>query len=227
MIDSTLTPRVDNTLPYSTGPLCTPRHIFPAIRCPANAGSALSVERNGTCFVALQPGIVSLIQQTGHLRQGKMAELDVGSQAPDFTAKTDSGGEISLQSMRGKKVILYFYPKDDTSGCTTEACAFRDHIDAFRATGTEIVGVSKDSWKEHENFKAKYDLPFTLISDADGVVCEAYGVLVLKKHYGREYMGIERSTFLIDPDGVIRRIWRKIRVPGHVDDVLGEVVAEG
>jgi peroxiredoxin Q/BCP len=156
-----------------------------------------------------------------------MAELDIGSQAPDFTAKKDGGGELLLQSMRGKKIILYFYPKNDTSGCTKEACAFRDHIDAFRAAGAEIVGVSKDSVKKHDNFKAKYDLPFTLVSDGKGVVCEAYGVWVLKKLYGREYMGIERSTFLIDAAGVIQRIWRKVRLPGHVEEVLDEVRAEG
>ena len=146
--------------------------------------------------------------------------IDVGDQAPDFTLPTDGGGELKLSSLRGKKVVLYFYPKDSTPGCTTEAENFRDTIGEFSKAGTDIVGVSKDSVKRHDNFKAKYDLPFALVSDTDGEACEAYGVWVEKKNYGRTYMGIERSTFLIDEKGKIANVWRKVRVKGHVDAVL-------
>jgi peroxiredoxin Q/BCP len=146
--------------------------------------------------------------------------LDVGDNAPDFTLPTDGGGELTLSSLRGKKVVLYFYPKDMTPGCTTEAEGFRDAIRDFAKADTEIVGVSKDSVKRHDNFIAKHDLPFRLVSDADGTACEAFGVWVEKKNYGRTYMGIERSTFLIDEQGKIAEVWRKVRVKGHVDKVL-------
>jgi peroxiredoxin Q/BCP len=146
--------------------------------------------------------------------------LEVGDKAPDFTLPTDGGGEVSLKTLKGKKVVLYFYPKDDTPGCTTEACGFRDLMPDFSKAGAEIVGISRDSAKRHDNFKARYDLPFTLASDGDGTVCEAYGVWVEKLNYGRKYMGIERSTFLIDGNGRIAGIWRKVRVKGHVEAVL-------
>ena len=146
--------------------------------------------------------------------------LDVGDSAPDFTLPTDGGGELTLSSLRGKKVVLYFYPKDMTPGCTTEAEGFRDAIRDFAKANTEIVGVSKDSVKRHDNFIAKHDLLFRLVSDADGAACEAFGVWVEKKNYGRTYMGIERSTFLIDEQGKIAEIWRKVRVKGHVEKVL-------
>ena len=151
-----------------------------------------------------------------------MAELDVGSKAPDFTASTDSGGELSLQSLRGKIVVLYFYPKDDTPGCTTEACGFRDAVGDFSKAGAEIIGVSKDSVARHDKFKAKYKLPFTLVADEDGTLCEAYGVWQEKKNYGKAYMGIVRSTFLIDENGKIAAAWRNLRVKGHVEKVLEE-----
>lgn len=151
-----------------------------------------------------------------------MAELDVGSKAPDFTASTDSGGELSLQSLRGKIVVLYFYPKDDTPGCTTEACGFRDAVGDFSKAGAEIIGVSKDSVARHDKFKAKYELPFTLVADEDGTLCEAYGVWQEKKNYGKAYMGIVRSTFLIDENGKIAAAWRNLRVKGHVEKVLEE-----
>ena len=146
--------------------------------------------------------------------------VDVGDEAPDFTLPTDGAGELKLSSLRGQKVVLYFYPKDATPGCTTEAENFRDALGEFLKAGTKIVGVSKDSVKRHDNFKAKYDLPFQLVSDTDGEACEAYGVWVEKKNYGRTYMGIERSTFLIDEKGKIVNVWRKVRVKGHVDNVL-------
>ena len=146
--------------------------------------------------------------------------VDVGDKAPEFTLPTDGKGELTLLSLRGKKVVLYFYPKDSTPGCTTEAENFRDAINDFAKARTEVVGVSKDSVKRHDNFKVKYDLNFSLVSDTNGETCEAYGVWVEKQNYGRTYMGIERSTFLIDEQGKIAAIWRKVRVKGHVDAVL-------
>jgi thioredoxin-dependent peroxiredoxin len=132
----------------------------------------------------------------------------------------DGGAEVSLKDLKGKTVVLYFYPKDDTSGCTAEACAFRDALPDFSKVDAEIVGISRDPVKSHDKFKAKYDLPFPLASDEDGKVCEAYGTWVEKSMYGRKYMGIERSTFLVDGKGVIRNVWRKVKVPGHADEVL-------
>ena len=154
-----------------------------------------------------------------------MTVLKVGMQAPDFEAPIDGGESVRLSTLRGRKVVLYFYPKDSTPGCTTEACGFRDALPDFSAIDAEILGVSKDSVKRHDNFRAKYDLPFHLVADTSGEVCEAYGVWVLKKNYGREYMGIQRATFLVDEAGVIREIWRKVRVKGHVDAVLAAAQA--
>ena len=146
--------------------------------------------------------------------------VDVGDKAPDFKLPTNAGGELKLSSLKGKKVVLYFYPKDMTPGCTTEAEGFRDAIKDFAKANAEIVGVSKDSVKRHDNFVAKHSLPFRLVADTEGEACEAYGVWVEKKNYGRTYMGIERSTFLIDEKGKIAEVWRKVRVKGHVDNVL-------
>jgi len=148
--------------------------------------------------------------------------LNVGDPAPDFALPADGGGTVALRDLRGRKVVLYFYPKDDTSGCTAEACAFRDASPHFAEAGAVVIGISKDGVASHDRFKAKHGLPFALLSDGDGAVCEAYGVWVEKSMYGRKYMGIERVTFLIDEDGVIRRTWRKVKVPGHVDAVLKE-----
>ncbi|MCB2101238.1 MAG: thioredoxin-dependent thiol peroxidase [Rhodobacterales bacterium] len=146
--------------------------------------------------------------------------LQEGDTVPEFSLPTDGGGTLSRADLKGGKAVIYFYPKDMTSGCTTEAEGFRDAIADFQAAGTRVVGVSKDSVKRHDNFKAKHDLPFTLISDADGTLCEAFGVWVEKSMYGRKYMGIERATFLVDGDGVIRQAWRKVKVTGHVAAVL-------
>jgi len=145
--------------------------------------------------------------------------VDVGDTAPDFDLPGDGGTRISLKALRGKPVVLYFYPKDDTTGCTKEACGFRDALPDFSAADAEIVGVSRDSVARHDKFKAKYDLPFRLVSDEDGTLCEAYGVWVEKSMYGRKYMGIERSTFLIDGAGTIRAAWRKVKITGHVEAV--------
>ncbi len=151
--------------------------------------------------------------------------LDVGDVAPDFTLPTDGGGEMTLSSMRGKKVVLYFYPKDDTSGCTKEACDFREKISEFEKAGAVVLGMSPDGVKKHDKFKAKYDLPFSLIADEEKTALQAYGVWVEKSMYGRKYMGVERTTFLIDADGSIQSVWRKVKVPGHVDAVLDSVQA--
>jgi len=144
----------------------------------------------------------------------------VGNKAPDFTLPTDGGGTLRLKDLRGKKVVLYFYPKDDTPGCTKEACGFRDALPDFSKLDAVVVGISKDSVARHDKFKAKYELPFTLAADEDGKVCEAYGSWVEKSMYGRKYMGIDRATFLIDETGTLRAEWRKVKVPGHVEAVL-------
>ena len=149
----------------------------------------------------------------------------VGDKAPDFTLPTDGGGTVSLKSLRGRPVVLYFYPKDDTSGCTAEACAFRDRFPDFSKIQAEIVGISRDSVASHDKFKKKFKLPFPLASDEEGKVCEAYGVWVEKSMYGRKYMGIERSTFLIDARGVVRNVWRKVKVPGHAEEVVEAATA--
>jgi len=146
--------------------------------------------------------------------------LEVGDKAPGFTLPADGGGKVSLKDLKGQKVVLYFYPKDDTSGCTAEACAFRDFLPDFSKVKAAVIGISRDSVASHDKFKKKYGLTFPLVSDEDGKVCEAYGTWVEKSMYGRKYMGVERSTFLIDEKGVIRGIWRKVKVPGHADEVL-------
>ncbi len=147
----------------------------------------------------------------------------LGSEAPDFTASTDGNGSISLKDLRGKTVILYFYPKDDTSGCTAEACDFRDNMQRLTSSDAVVLGVSPDSPKSHDKFKQKYELNFALLSDESHEICENYGVWVEKSMYGRKYMGVERSTFLINSEGVLTHEWRKVKVPGHVDEVLAAV----
>jgi len=146
--------------------------------------------------------------------------VEVGSPAPDFTLPTDGNGEVTLSDLKGESVVLYFYPKDDTPGCTKEACGFNDMLLSFEGVNARIIGVSKDSIARHDKFKAKYGLNFTLAADTEGTVCEAYGTWVEKSMYGKKYMGIDRATFLIDKEGVVQEIWRKVKVPGHVDAVL-------
>jgi len=154
-----------------------------------------------------------------------MTALKAGDKAPDFTLPGDNGTEISLSALRGEKVVLYFYPKDDTPGCTRESCDFRDNIAAFNKLKARIIGISKDSPASHDKFKAKYDLTFPLASDESGEVCEKYGVWGEKSLYGRKYMGIERATFLIGENGEILQIWRKVKVPGHIEEVRKAVAA--
>ena len=151
--------------------------------------------------------------------------LSVGDLAPDFDLPTDGGGQAKLADFKGRKLVLYFYPKDDTTGCTNEANGFSELAGEFAKAGTTVIGVSKDSVKSHDRFKAKYGLDFTLASDVEGNTVEAYGAWVQKKLYGREYMGIDRSTFLIDGDGRIRKLWRKVKVGGHVAEVLAQAQA--
>ena len=146
--------------------------------------------------------------------------LQPGDRASDFDLPTDGGGRVRLADLQGKTVVLYFYPKDDTSGCTSEAQGFTAAAAEFAKAGAVVVGVSKDSPKSHDKFKAKYGLNLTLASDETGEMIERYGVWVEKSMYGRKYMGIDRATFLIGPDGVVRHVWRKVKVPGHVDAVL-------
>jgi len=151
--------------------------------------------------------------------------LKIGDKAPPFDLSADGGGEASLSDLKGKTVVLYFYPKDDTSGCTAEAIAFSKEAKAFKSAGAVVIGVSKDSVASHDKFKAKHKLTVTLAADEDIKTAEAYGVWVEKSMYGRRYMGMERATFLIDGKGVIRNIWRKVKVPGHSADVLSAVKA--
>ncbi len=144
---------------------------------------------------------------------------------PDFTANATSDTEVKLGTLRGKNVVLYFYPKDSTPGCTTEGQDFRDLYEAFQALDTEIFGVSRDGIKSHENFKAKQSFPFELISDKDETLCQLFDVIKLKKMYGRESLGVERSTFLIDKEGILRQEWRKVKVKGHAAEVMQAVQA--
>jgi len=146
--------------------------------------------------------------------------VEEGSQAPDFELKSDTGETVKLSQFRGRPVVLYFYPRDDTPGCTKEACAFRDSYDDYLARDAVILGVSRDGEESHQKFKSKYDLPFTLLSDPDHEVAEAYGVWAEKSMYGRKSMGIVRSTFVIAPDGTVARAMRGVKVPGHSDKVL-------
>jgi peroxiredoxin Q/BCP len=146
--------------------------------------------------------------------------LKVGSKAPSFALASDGGATVALKDLRGKKVVLYFYPKDDTSGCTTEACEFRDTWKSVERAGAVVLGVSPDGVASHKKFKAKYTLPFPLLADEDHAVAEAYGAWGQKSMYGRKYMGILRSTFLIDEEGRIARVFEKVKPKGHAAEVL-------
>lgn len=151
-----------------------------------------------------------------------MSDLQPGNKIPSFKGLT-AKGPVTNKDLKGAVTVLYFYPKDDTPGCTKEACDFRDNFSRLKKSGVAVYGVSKDSLPSHEKFTKKYELPFQLISDSDGSICESFGVWVEKSMYGRKYMGIERATFLIDSNGVIQRIWRKVSVTGHIDEVLSEI----
>lgn len=148
---------------------------------------------------------------------------DVNDTAPDFTLPRDGGTDVTLSDLRGKKVVLFFYPKDDTPGCTKESIGFSADLEAFKAAGAEVYGISKDTVAKHDKFVAKHDLTTPLLSDAEGTTCEDYGVWKEKSMYGKKFWGIERSTFLIDENGTIARVWAKVKVPGHVEEVLDAV----
>ena len=150
--------------------------------------------------------------------------LQPGDKAPDFDLPTDTG-RVSLSGLKGKNVVLYFYPKDDTAGCTSEALQFSSEVEEFQKLGAVIIGVSKDSVASHAKFRAKHDLTIELAADPMGDVVEAYGAWVEKSMYGRKYMGIDRSTFLIDREGVVREVWRKVKVPGHIKAVMNAAKA--
>lgn len=156
-----------------------------------------------------------------------MTQLQEGDLAPTFTAPVSGGGALSLEDLRGKSVVLYFYPKDDTPGCTKEARAFRDSTPDFEAKDAVVVGVSGDSVNSHDKFANKYGLPFTLVSDPDHAIAQAYGVWKERKLYARVFLGIERSTFLISPEGRIERIWRNVKVDNHVPQVLDTIKSGG
>jgi peroxiredoxin Q/BCP len=149
-----------------------------------------------------------------------MTSIKIGSKAPSFSLPRDGGDTISLKEFKGQTIVLYFYPKDDTSGCTAEACDFNDNLKSLNKLNVTVIGVSKDSVKKHDKFKEKYGLKFILASDEGSDICEQYGVYVEKSMYGKKYMGIERTTFLIDGAGKIVHIWPKVKVNGHVDEVI-------
>ena len=151
--------------------------------------------------------------------------IELGQPVPDFSAPATGGDTITLSELRGKQVVIYFYPKASTPGCTTEGGDFRDRKTAFDAANTVVIGVSRDGPRAQENFKAKQDFNFALISDKDETVCQLFDVIKLKKMYGKEHLGIERSTFLIDQDGKLAQEWRGVKVPGHVDEVLSAAQA--
>jgi peroxiredoxin Q/BCP len=146
--------------------------------------------------------------------------VELDKPVADFQVQATSDQAVSLSALKGQQVVIYFYPKDSTPGCTTQGQGFRDQHEAFKAANTVVFGVSRDSLKSHENFKAKQSFPFELISDKDESLCQLFDVIKLKKLYGKEYLGVDRSTFLIDKDGVLRKEWRGVKVPGHVDAVL-------
>ena len=149
-----------------------------------------------------------------------MAALKNGSKAPDFTLPADGGASVTLSQLKGQPVVLYFYPKDDTPGCTQESCDFRDNLTAFKRMKVQVLGISKDSIKKHDKFKEKYELNFPLLSDEEGDVCEKYGVWVEKTMYGKKRMGIKRSTFVIDAEGNVARAMYGVKPEGHADEVL-------
>jgi|TARA_B110000259_G_C13990337_1_gene392218 peroxiredoxin Q/BCP len=151
--------------------------------------------------------------------------ISIGDKAPEFNVSINGGAQFTLADAAGKNLVLYFYPKDDTPGCTKEAISFSENLDTFKDQNTVILGISRDTASKHDKFITKFDLRINLISDEDGSLCEAFGTWVEKQMYGRTYMGIERATFLINNRGEVAQIWRKVKVPGHVEDVLATVKA--
>jgi peroxiredoxin Q/BCP len=153
-------------------------------------------------------------------RRRKKAMVQEGIKAPSFTLPDSTGKKYRLEDFKGKTIILYFYPKDDTPGCTKEACDFRDHHSQFKKKGVEVLGVSADNEASHQKFASKYSLPFTLLADKEAKISKEYGVYKEKSMYGKTYMGIERTTFVIDPEGKIKKIYPKVKVDGHIEEIL-------
>ncbi|MGI8905600.1 MAG: thioredoxin-dependent thiol peroxidase [Candidatus Sumerlaeaceae bacterium] len=149
--------------------------------------------------------------------------IEAGEQAPDFTAQASNGRTLSLKNFKGKWVVLYFYPKDDTPGCTREACGFRDNFKRIESLGAVVLGCSPDDLKAHDKFITKYDLPYILLSDPDHAIANGYGVWKSKNMYGKKVMGTERTTFLISPDGIVHKVWQKVKVEAHVDEIMDEL----
>jgi peroxiredoxin Q/BCP len=164
--------------------------------------------------------VEKISKETRSMSKPAKGDLKVGQKAPDFTVLNDKGGKVKLSDFKGKKVVLYFYPKDDTPGCTKEACAFRDGIAEIRRRGAEVIGVSIDSVESHQKFKNKFDLNFPLLADTDKKIVDAYGTWKEKSMYGKKYMGTERTTFIIDEQGKISHIFPKVKVDEHYDEVL-------
>jgi peroxiredoxin Q/BCP len=149
--------------------------------------------------------------------------LNVGDKAPNFTGAIDENNNLSLKNLKGKWFVLYFYPKDNTSGCTKEACSFRDHMEEITKSGVEVIGVSPDSIKSHNNFKTKFNLNFHLIADPDKTICNAYDIMGEKSMYGKKYLGVIRTTYIIDDQGIIRKVFSNVKVDGHVDEVINAI----
>lgn len=149
--------------------------------------------------------------------------LNAGIKAPNFKSNIDGGGEVSLSDFNGKKVVLYFYPKDDTSGCTKQACGFKDNMERITSTGAVVLGVSPDSVQSHDKFRDKYELNFNLVSDESKEIATNYGVWVEKSMYGKKYMGVERTTFIIDEKGEIAKVYNKVKVDGHIEKVIDDL----
>ncbi len=187
--------------------------VAPKAQRPSKARGGL----DGPSKTASKPARIS--KSTDAVTRG----IDVGHRAPTFMLKDETGTLISSDSLRGAAYVIYFYPKDNTPGCTLEACAFRDSLPRFDAKGVKILGVSPDSVESHQRFRQKYGLNFTLLSDPEKKLANAYGVWVKKQLYGREYMGVERSTFYVDRRGVVQKVWHSVRVPGHVDALVHSV----
>lgn len=171
---------------------------------------------------AIKSGIVNDVEYEGDV----VTMSKIGELAPDFTLPASNGKEVTLSDFRGKNVVIYFYPKDMTPGCTTQACDFRDMLDLFNDENTIILGINRDPISKHKSFVLKHNLPFLLLSDEQHVVTELYGVWKLKKNFGKEYMGIERSTFLIDKEGKLVKEWRKVKVKEHAKEVLAAIKQE-
>ena len=186
----------------------------------AELGGAVDFDALRSQVSATAAAVRAIMSKLSRHRRNEDHESEARRQGPRLHAAHRRQWQVTLSKLKGKKVILYFYPKDDTPGCTAQACGFRDSFPRFGKSDAVVIGLCRDSVASHDKFKKKYELPFTLASDEEGKVTEAYGTWVEKSMYGRKYMGIERATFLIDDKGVIRNIWRKVKVPGHVDEVL-------